>query len=189
MSYIRTTNSPPNSSYNTHSPSSSSLAQSSASSTPPNVTDPQIRSEQSTIHTIIFSSAPKRLTGIPSPLSSGARFLAGTSYLPHTAQMEGKGKEPEDPNRSSPSSSSSQGDMADTEMEAGPSQPTEQPPPPPPPKKKRTRTLTTPHQSAVLHALLAQVSSVPLRLPFSSVRSHNYLFNSLDFLLPPCARK
>lgn len=26
-----------------------------------------------------------------------------------------------------------------------------------PPKKKRTRTLTTPHQSAVLHALLAQV--------------------------------
>ena len=30
---------------------------------------------------------------------------------------------------------------------------------PPPPKKKRTRTLTTPHQSAVLHALLAQVST------------------------------
>ncbi|PFH53619.1 hypothetical protein AMATHDRAFT_54824 [Amanita thiersii Skay4041] len=29
-------------------------------------------------------------------------------------------------------------------------------PPPPPPKKKRTRTLTTPHQAAVLHALLAQ---------------------------------
>ena len=26
-----------------------------------------------------------------------------------------------------------------------------------PPKKKRTRTLTTPHQAAVLHALLAQV--------------------------------
>ena len=36
-----------------------------------------------------------------------------------------------------------------------------QPPPPSPlplpAKKKRTRTLTTPHQSAVLHALLAQV--------------------------------
>lgn len=29
--------------------------------------------------------------------------------------------------------------------------------PPLPAKKKRTRTLTTPHQSAVLHALLAQV--------------------------------
>ena len=28
---------------------------------------------------------------------------------------------------------------------------------PPPAKKKRTRTLTTPHQAAVLHALLAQV--------------------------------
>jgi hypothetical protein len=28
------------------------------------------------------------------------------------------------------------------------------------PKKKRTRTLTTPHQAAVLHALLAQVCSL-----------------------------
>lgn len=60
---------------------------------------------------------------------------------------------------SSPSVSSSQGDIADNEMEAGPSQPSEQPAPAaPPPKKKRTRTLTTPHQSAVLHALLAQVT-------------------------------
>ncbi|EMD36052.1 hypothetical protein CERSUDRAFT_124570 [Gelatoporia subvermispora B] len=58
--------------------------------------------------------------------------------------------------RSSPSVSSSQGDMADTEMEAEPSQPSETPAPTPAPKKKRTRTLTTPHQSAVLHALLAQ---------------------------------
>jgi hypothetical protein len=33
---------------------------------------------------------------------------------------------------------------------------------PQPAKKKRTRTLTTPHQSAVLHALLAQVCR-PLR--------------------------
>jgi hypothetical protein len=33
----------------------------------------------------------------------------------------------------------------------------EPPPSQPPTKKKRTRTLTTPHQSAVLHALLAQV--------------------------------
>lgn len=31
---------------------------------------------------------------------------------------------------------------------------------PPPAKKKRTRTLTTPHQSAVLHALLAQVNLI-----------------------------
>jgi hypothetical protein len=36
------------------------------------------------------------------------------------------------------------------------------PSPPKPAKKNRTRTLTTPHQSAVLHALLAQVS-LPLR--------------------------
>lgn len=33
----------------------------------------------------------------------------------------------------------------------------EPPPSQTPAKKKRTRTLTTPHQSAVLHALLAQV--------------------------------
>ena len=71
------------------------------------------------------------------------------------------------------------GNVADTEMDVGPSGPagaenTRQaardkrgdgappqlphpPPLPPPAKKKRTRTLTTPHQSAVLHALLAQV--------------------------------
>ncbi|EPS94839.1 hypothetical protein FOMPIDRAFT_1062989 [Fomitopsis schrenkii] len=59
--------------------------------------------------------------------------------------------------RSSPSVSSSQGDMADNEGEAGPSQSSATAQPTnPPPKKKRTRTLTTPHQSAVLHALLAQ---------------------------------
>ncbi|KAH9934250.1 uncharacterized protein B0H18DRAFT_548863 [Fomitopsis serialis] len=58
--------------------------------------------------------------------------------------------------RSSPSASSSQGDMADNEGEAGPSQPSQAAPTTSPPKKKRTRTLTTPHQSAVLHALLAQ---------------------------------
>ncbi|KAH9018207.1 hypothetical protein EDB83DRAFT_2320959 [Lactarius deliciosus] len=76
---------------------------------------------------------------------------------------------------SSPSTASSHGEghAADTEMDtAGPSgasgaentRPTgkkrreSDPPPaqPPPAKKKRTRTLTTPHQSAVLHALLAQ---------------------------------
>ncbi|KAA1473273.1 hypothetical protein DENSPDRAFT_851492 [Dentipellis sp. KUC8613] len=71
------------------------------------------------------------------------------------------------PSRSSPSESSSHGEggMADTETDAGPSQSDAGPsgggdsaplPPPPPAKKKRTRTLTTPHQSAVLHALLAQ---------------------------------
>ena len=53
--------------------------------------------------------------------------------------------------------------MADTEMEGGPSKPStsESAPEGAPPKKKRTRTLTTPHQAAVLHALLAQVRRVP----------------------------
>ncbi|TCD65011.1 hypothetical protein EIP91_003332 [Steccherinum ochraceum] len=71
--------------------------------------------------------------------------------------MDDKGKAKAESTRSSPSASSSQGDMADTELEAGSSQPTDQGESAPPmPKKKRTRTLTTPHQSAVLHALLAQ---------------------------------
>ncbi|KAF8265873.1 hypothetical protein EI94DRAFT_1702164 [Lactarius quietus] len=73
---------------------------------------------------------------------------------------------------SSPSTGSSHGHAADTEMDApGPSgasgaentrqtgekrRESDSPPSQPPAKKKRTRTLTTPHQSAVLHALLAQ---------------------------------
>ena len=87
--------------------------------------------------------------------------------------------EPE--SRSSPSVSSSHGEggLADTETDANPSHsdagPSQlsgipsrsqlqetgvqaQQAAPPPQKKKRTRTLTTPHQSAVLHALLAQVT-------------------------------
>ncbi|KAI0300708.1 hypothetical protein B0F90DRAFT_1722590, partial [Multifurca ochricompacta] len=79
--------------------------------------------------------------------------------------------------RSSPSNASSHGDgnVADTEMDAGPSgasgaensrqvgekrrDTTPLPVLSVPAKKKRTRTLTTPHQSTVLHALLAQVST------------------------------
>jgi len=75
----------------------------------------------------------------------------------------------------SDASSHGMGNIADTEMDVEPSgtsvaENTRQarekhsdsatPPPTTPPqpaKKKRTRTLTTPHQSAVLHALLAQV--------------------------------
>ncbi|KIK04508.1 hypothetical protein K443DRAFT_130851 [Laccaria amethystina LaAM-08-1] len=58
--------------------------------------------------------------------------------------------------RSSPSSDSQDG-MADNEMDFKRGERTEPlPPSASPPKKKRTRTLTTPHQSAVLHALLAQ---------------------------------
>jgi hypothetical protein len=84
----------------------------------------------------------------------------------------------EDAQSRSDTSSHSMGNVADTEMDVGSNGPpgaenTRQvwdkhadgtspqpapPLPPPPTKKKRTRTLTTPHQSAVLHALLAQVS-------------------------------
>jgi hypothetical protein len=59
---------------------------------------------------------------------------------------------------SSASDTSSQSGMADNETEAERSQQSEvSAPTAPAPKKKRTRTLTTPHQSAVLHALLAKV--------------------------------
>ncbi|KAJ7908858.1 hypothetical protein B0H13DRAFT_1715135 [Mycena leptocephala] len=62
---------------------------------------------------------------------------------------------PEDTSRSH--SSDSQSGMADTDEPEGMSPYSETSPPPVAPlKKKRTRTLTTPHQSAVLHALLAQ---------------------------------
>jgi len=86
----------------------------------------------------------------------------------------------EDAQSRSDASSHSMGNVADSEMDVGPDgppgaentrqaardkrgdgAPPQHPPPPPqlppPTKKKRTRTLTTPHQSAVLHALLAQV--------------------------------
>ncbi|TFK72283.1 homeobox-domain-containing protein [Pluteus cervinus] len=70
--------------------------------------------------------------------------------------------------RSSPSTDSQDG-MADNEMDAGQEQQLEQSeelaPTTAPPKKKRTRTLTTPHQSAVLHALLAKS-----RFPTTAVR-------------------
>ncbi|KAJ7279326.1 hypothetical protein C8J57DRAFT_132520 [Mycena rebaudengoi] len=62
---------------------------------------------------------------------------------------------PEDTSRSQ--SSDSQSGMADTEDLEDMSPYSETSPPSVAPlKKKRTRTLTTPHQSAVLHALLAQ---------------------------------
>ncbi|KAK7037887.1 homeobox protein OTX1 [Favolaschia claudopus] len=53
-------------------------------------------------------------------------------------------------------SSDSQSGMADTEPEGMSPYSETTPPPVAPLKKKRTRTLTTPHQSAVLHALLAE---------------------------------
>lgn len=85
--------------------------------------------------------------------------------------MKRRHSDEEKDTHSSPSGSSSHGEggMADTETDTGrrqsstgpgqtsPRQTEPQQQDAPPPKKKRTRTLTTPHQSAVLHALLAQV--------------------------------
>jgi hypothetical protein len=58
--------------------------------------------------------------------------------------------------RSSPSSDSQSG-MADTEIDQKKNTQNPGATGAAPQKKKRTRTLTTPHQAAVLHALLAQV--------------------------------
>jgi hypothetical protein len=75
---------------------------------------------------------------------------------------------------SSSSDSSSQSGMADNETEPEPGQHSEHSAPQlaAPPKKKRTRTLTTPQQSAVLHALLAKVR------PFLALFLHLSLSNS-----------
>ena len=122
----------------------------------------------------------------PAPAASSSRV--------HTASAAAPSSDPESSHRrrkrerSSPSGSSSQGDMADTEMEGGASKPStsESAPEGPPPKKKRTRTLTTPHQAAVLHALLAQVRLCPSQRLTAPVDA---LVGSLGFPLRRCARR
>lgn len=95
--------------------------------------------------------------GNTSSVNSRARATEKACDMEDDQQGKEKGK---DISRNTSPSGSSQGGLADNEMEAGPSTQTEEPATPvPPPKKKRTRTLTTPHQAAVLHALLAQVST------------------------------
>ncbi|OBZ72894.1 hypothetical protein A0H81_06739 [Grifola frondosa] len=111
----------------------------------------------------LLSEQPQNIQGTPpsTDIVSEQRLPEAAAIQQHPGGMgtEGGGRSVE---HSSPSASSSQGDMADNEMEAGPRQPSEPANPAgPPPKKKRTRTLTTPHQSAVLHALLAQVRLPP----------------------------
>jgi hypothetical protein len=83
-------------------------------------------------------------------------------------------------------SSSSQGDMADTEMDAERSQQVMMSTPPVtvPSKKKRTRTLTTPHQSAVLHALLAQVCKLVFQFKAACQPP-----DSLAFRPQPCVKR
>lgn len=114
----------------------------------------------------------------PPPLASSTRQQpqqraeAGTSHVPPSPSISAFQQLPpsetsQDRRMHSPSSSS-QGDVADTEMENGPSSSQhlgQHQPQNPPQKKKRTRTLTTPHQSAVLHALLAQVCPLSVIAP------------------------
>ena len=117
------------------------------------------------------SSPPRHAAPQPSSSSAAPHIdpaAASSSSEPQSGRRKRKQVE-----RSSPSASS-QGDMADTEMEAGPSkaQTSESAPEGPPPKKKRTRTLTTPHQAAVLHALLAQVSLHSIAYDFAPSVAH-----------------
>lgn len=88
---------------------------------------------------------------------------------------------------SSSSDSSSQSGMADNDTEAEPSQHSERSAPQltAPPKKKRTRTLTTPHQSAVLHALLAKVRRFPCSFSAPVLTFHP----SPDSPQLPCEKK
>lgn len=110
------------------------------------------REEQSTESRIPSSSA----TPVP---SSAERHPRPTPSPPATMAKRLRKETPppsaKKPSRSSPSSDSQDG-MADTEDGNRSQRSEKSPPPAAPPKKKRTRTLTTPHQSAVLHALLAQ---------------------------------
>ncbi len=148
MSISHTSNSSPNSSYTPNSPSGS--AEITNSDAP---LDLQSSEEQ---------EHPRIYTGSASDSASNP-LLYITSPRLHLMEDDRKGK---GVSRDSSPSASSQGDLADNEMEAGsnpPAQPSSTPAPLP--KKKRTRTLTTPHQAAVLHALLAQVSSSSLTLP------------------------
>ena len=124
----------------------------------PSSRSPPSRTLPSEPHTAPRPSSPSHVASQPSTSSAPLRVdttSAATSSDPETGRRKRKQGD-----RSSPSASSSQGDMADTEMEGGQSKASTSEggiPAGPPPKKKRTRTLTTPHQAAVLHALLAQV--------------------------------
>jgi hypothetical protein len=68
------------------------------------------------------------------------QYTAGRSTSPSNSSQSDRGEPGSDGERNKPSASPTTYEFAE-------------------PKKKRTRTLTTPHQAAVLHALLAQVCS------------------------------
>lgn len=111
--------------------------------------------------TVRLSSPPPREIPEPSsskrPASHIVESAEGSPQEPMAKRIRRVSPETRE-SHSSPASDS-QDDMADNEMDVRRLVDRPQPLPPTsaPPKKKRTRTLTTPHQSAVLHALLAQV--------------------------------
>lgn len=88
--------------------------------------------------------------------------------------QQGPSKRPRTSSNMAPERASSTSDASSQSGETEPEQTHPSAPQPAPPKKKRTRTLTTPHQSAVLHALLAKVP-----FPFFSAPS------PLTFFLVP----
>ncbi|KAI0086036.1 hypothetical protein BDY19DRAFT_375651 [Irpex rosettiformis] len=158
MLYSPTIISSPNSPYNLHiQPAPADIApyfdpQPSSKATLPNyVSPPSSTTEKSEGPSPSDSDSD---CGIGRASRSLQRLSMAEEQREGNEQDKGKGKATS--RNTSPSGSSSQGDMADNEMEAVPSQTSEPTEAPPPPKKKRTRTLTTPHQAAVLHALLAQ---------------------------------
>lgn len=122
------------------------------------------------------SISPSHPTSHPLPATSPGL----PTKRPRTAKMSTE-------RASSSSDSSDQSGMADNETEAERSQQSERSAPQTtaPPKKKRTRTLTTPHQSAVLHALLAKVRCLrPRRPPPTHIP-----LRSPDSPRQPCERK
>ena len=122
-------------------------------------TPPDLQSSQRTTPLSREPSVDSTSPSLPQGTASSDNSRPRATEKFRDMEDEQKGKEKgKDVSRNTSPSGSSQGELADNEMEAGPStQPEEPTTPVPPPKKKRTRTLTTPHQAAVLHALLAQV--------------------------------
>ncbi|KAF5375986.1 hypothetical protein D9757_008827 [Collybiopsis confluens] len=102
--------------------------------------------------TLLPSSTPEPIAG-PSRIRSREARTHPDEPMAKRFRTEPMGSRQSD--RSSPSSDS-QGGMADIEDGEQTHNSERSPAPSEPPKKKRTRTLTTPHQSAVLHALLAK---------------------------------
>ncbi|KAJ7328790.1 hypothetical protein DFH08DRAFT_883217 [Mycena albidolilacea] len=144
--------------YATNLPSSSGLTPSRTPTNEPTTPTPGESSQPSLPQFTHFHSFVSSQTSPDDPLDR----RPSPDSPPMAKRM--RRQSPEDTSRSQ--SSDSRSGMADTEPEGmSPYSETSSPPPVAPLKKKRTRTLTTPHQSAVLHALLAQS-----RFPTTAVR-------------------